>query len=285
MMGKYYVWLDAGHSKLTSGKRNEKANPKFYEYEFNNDIAVKLKARLEEHGITVYLTNSTPNGVDIALTTRANTANIKWNSLGKPSNAIFVSIHGNASTGAWANARGVEVYHAKNASSKSKKLASLLTNQIYKDVKAIDSGFKQRGVKSSNFTVIYKANMPSVLIEHGFYDNKEDLLLMQNKRNIFVEADCKAICEYFGITYKKGTTNSTQPIINNQEFLIKVIYKGKDGLNIRQEPNTTSKIMGQVYEGGVYTIVEVRGNWGLLKSYAKNKNGWINLNPKYVERK
>lgn len=286
-MSKYYVWLDAGHSKLTSGKRNEKANPKFYEYEFNNDIAVKLKARLEEHGITVFLTNSTPNGVDIALTTRANKANIKWNSLGKPSNAIFVSIHGNASTGAWANARGVEVYHAKNASSKSKKLASLLTNQIYKDVKAIDSGFKQRGVKSSNFTVIYKTNMPSVLIEHGFYDNKEDLLLMQNKRNIFVEADCKAICDFFGITYKKQAIKIVEqkPIENNESFLIKVIYKGKEGLNIRQEPNTTSKIMGQVYEGGVYTIVEVKNNWGLLKSYAKNKNGWINLNPKYVEKK
>ena len=42
-MSKYYVWLDAGHSKATGGKRNEKANPKFYEYEFNNDIAIKLK--------------------------------------------------------------------------------------------------------------------------------------------------------------------------------------------------------------------------------------------------
>lgn len=284
-MSKYYVWLDAGHSKATGGKRNEKANPKFYEYEFNNDIAIKLKKRLEEQGITVYLTNTSPEGKDIALSTRANTANIKWNTLGKPTNAIFISIHGNASTGAWAKARGVEVYHANNASGKSKKLALLLTNQIYEDIKKIDNGFKQRGVKSSNFTVIYKANMPSVLIEHGFYDNKEDLFLMQNKRDMFVEADCKAICEYFGITYKKGTTNSTQPIINNQEFLIKIIYKGKEGLNIRQKPNTTSKIMGQVYEGGVYTIVEVQGNWGLLKSYAKNKNGWINLNPKYVERK
>ena len=276
-MSKYYVWLDAGHSKLTSGKRNEKANPKFYEYEFNNDIAVKLKARLEEHGITVYLTNSTPNGVDIALTTRANTANIKWNSLGKPSNAIFVSIHGNASTGAWANARGVEVYHAKNASSKSKKLASLLTNQIYKDVKAIDSGFKQRGVKSSNFTVIYKANMPSVLIEHGFYDNKEDLALMQNHRNVFVEADCKAICKYFGITYKAPTAKKTTP---SNSFLVKIIYDGKEGLNIRAEANLTSKVVGQVYEGQVFTIVEVKNNMYKLKSGA----GWISANSKYVKK-
>ena len=277
-MSKYYVWLDAGHSKATGGKRNEKANPKFYEYEFNNDIAVKLKARLEAHGITVYLTNTTPNGADIALTTRANKANTKWSSLGKPSNAIFVSIHGNASTGAWANARGVEVYHANNASSKSKNLASLLTKQIYEDIKKVDSGFKQRGVKSANFTVIYKASMPSVLIEHGFYDNKKDLALMQNKRSVFVEADCKAICKYFGITYKA-------PTAVNENFQIKVIYEGKEGLNIREQPNTTSKIKGQIYYNEVYTIVEVQGNWGLLKSYAKNKNGWINLSSKYVMKR
>ena len=95
-MSNYYVWLDAGHSAQTGGKRNTIANPKFYEYEFNNDIAVKLKARLEAHGITVYLINTTPNGVDIPLATRANRANNKWNRLGKPSNAIFVSINKNS---------------------------------------------------------------------------------------------------------------------------------------------------------------------------------------------
>ena len=89
----------------------------------------------------------------------------------------------------------------------------------------------------------------------------------------------------FGYTWNwfieqcKGTV--AKPIENNQNFLIKIIYKGKEGLNIRQEPNTTSKIMGQVYEGGVYTIVEVKNNWGKLKSGL----GWISLNPKYVERK
>ena len=163
-MAKGFIWLDAGHSKATGGKRNVIANPKFYEYEFNNDVAVRLKARLEAHDIIVYLTNSTPNGADISLTARANTANRKWSSLGKPSNAAFVSIHANAagSCATWAKARGVEVYHANNASDKSKKLAKLLTDQIYADIHAIDSGFRQRGVKSANFTVIKNANMPSV---------------------------------------------------------------------------------------------------------------------------
>ena len=276
-MAKYYVWLDAGHSKATAGKRNTVANPDFFEYEFNNDIAVKLKKRLEEHGITVYLTNTTPNGADISLTKRANIANDKWKSLGKPSNAIFVSLHGNASTGAWAKARGVEVYHAGNASAKSKELALLLTNQIYNDVKAIDSGFKNRGRKSANFTVIYKALMKAVLIEHGFYDNKEDLALMQNHRNVFVEADCKAICKYFGITYKAPTTKKEE---SKESFLVKIIYDGKEGLNIRAEANLTSKVVGQVYEGQVFTIVEVKNNMYKLKSGV----GWISANSKYVKK-
>ena len=280
-MAKYYVWLDAGHSKATAGKRNTVANPDFFEYEFNNDIAIKLKKRLEEHGITVYLTNTTPNGADISLTKRANTANDKWKALGKPSNAIFVSLHGNASTGAWAKARGVEVYYAGNASAKSKELALLLTNQIYNDVKAIDGGFKNRGRKCANFTVIYKALMKAVLIEHGFYDNKEDLALMQNHRNVFVEADCKAICKYFGITYKIPNSNTTtKPANPTGSFLVKIIYDGKEGLNIRAEANTSSKINGQVFEGQVFTIVEEKNGFGKLKSGA----GWISLNSKYVKK-
>lgn len=276
-MAKYYVWLDAGHSKATAGKRNTVANPDFFEYEFNNDIAVKLKKRLEEHGITVYLTNATPNGTDISLTKRANIANDKWKSLGKPSNAIFVSLHGNASTGAWAKARGVEVYHAGNASAKSKELALLLTNQIYNDVKKIDSGFKNRGRKSANFTVIYKALMKAVLIEHSFYDNKEDLALMQNHRNIFVEADCKAICKYFGITYKAPNTSKPATSTN---YIVKVIYEGSDGLNIRKEATTSSAVVGVVYCGEAFTIVEEKNGWGRLKSNL----GWISLNSKYVKK-
>lgn len=281
-MTKYHAWLDAGHSKQTSGKRNTKANPDFFEYEFNNDITIKLKERLEDHGITVYLTNITPNGADISLANRANTANTKWKALGKPANAIFVSLHGNASTGAWANARGVEVYHAGNASAKSKKLASLLTNQIYNSIKAIDSNFKNRGVKSANFTVIYKANMPSVLIEHGFYDNKADLELMQNNRDAFVEADCIAICKYFGIEYKKKTaeikdTNNANP---NDSFLVKIIYEGSEGLNIRKEADLSSDVVGQVYKKQVFTIVEVKNNMYRLKS----GRGWISANSKYVQK-
>lgn len=287
-MANYYVWLDSGHAKNTGGKRNTLANPAYYEWDWNNKVQYKLKDRLEDHGITVYLTNPNPATVsDIALTTRANIANNKWRSLGRPSNAIFISIHANAagSCAQWANARGVEVYHASNASTQSKNLASLLTNRIYKDLYAIDNGFKNRGRKQADFTVIYKANMRAVLIEHGFYDNRADLNLMVNHMDRFVEADCKAICEYFGIAYKvpsvQNSTSQQNPQQSSQSN-VNVPYIARitcDELNIRESDSFNSRVIGVLHKGDAYTIIQESNGLGKLKY-----EGWISVNEKYIDK-
>ena len=103
--------LDAGHSFNTKGKNNAKEN--FYEWEFNNDMQYKIKARCEELGIKVFLTNPNPQNVsDIALTTRANLGNEYWIKNNK-CKAIFISIHANAFSNA--SARGTETYVANNS--------------------------------------------------------------------------------------------------------------------------------------------------------------------------
>ena len=193
--------LDAGHSFSTAGKRNEKEN--FYEWEFNNDMQYKIKSRCEELGIKVFLTNPNPGTVsDIPLSTRASLANDYWLKNSKPK-AMFISIHANAFSNS--NARGTETYHASNASSTSKNFAKVLNDNIVKVMKGLDPASKDRGVKSENFTVIYKASMQSVLIEYGFYSNLDDLKILKNNRSELVEATVKAICSYFGIEYKEKT--------------------------------------------------------------------------------
>ena len=67
--------------------------------------------------------------------------------------------------------------------------------------------------------------------------------------------------------YKEKTTKPD--VFKN--FLVKITA---DVLNIRQKPSTSSKIVGQITDKGVYTIVDVSGTWGKLKSGA----GWISLN-------
>ncbi len=79
--------------------------------------------------------------------------------------------------------------------------------------------------------------------------------------------------------FKNEITKASNPP-GIESFLVKIIYSGSDGLNVRKEPNTSSQIMGVVYENQVYTIVETKNGWGKLKSGL----GWISLNSKYVKK-
>ena len=212
--------LDAGHSFNTKGKNNVKEN--FYEWEFNNDMQYKIKARCEELGIKVFLTNPNPNKVsDIPLSTRSNLANDYWIKNNK-CKSIFISIHANAFSNA--SARGTETYVAKNSSTTSKNFAKVLNNEIVKTMKELDPASEDRGVKTENFTVIYKASMPSVLVEYGFYSNLDDLKILKNNRSELVEATVKAICQFFRIEYKKEITTNT-----NKLYKVCIgAYKDKD---------------------------------------------------------
>lgn len=67
--------------------------------------------------------------------------------------------------------------------------------------------------------------------------------------------------------------------LEEKPFMVRVTA---DALNIRRAPSHLYKIMGVITDKGSYTIVKTQENWGLLKSYADEENGWINLN--YTKR-
>ena len=200
--------LDAGHAKNTPGKNNASQN--FYEWEFNNDMQYKIKARCEELGIKVFLTNPNPAAVsDIALSTRASLANDYWLRNSKPK-SMFISLHANAFSAS--SARGTETYHANNASNTSKNFAKVLNDEVVKAMKSLDKNAKDRGVKCKDWTVIQKASMPSVLVEYAFYSNLDDLKILKNNRSELVEATVKAICQYFGIEYKEKASSTDKKL-------------------------------------------------------------------------
>ena len=219
-MSKYLLILDSGHAKNTAGKKA--FDNSFYEWDFNNKMQYALKKRAEEYGITVKLTNPNPGTVkDIPLTTRATTANNFYKNLNIPK-AVMVSLHANAYGSTWNTARVVEVYHASNASNNSKNLAKYICDNIYSDAKAIDTGFKNRGVKCQDFTVIYKTITPCVLVEYGFYSNKDDLKILKNNQSDLVEATLKGICKYFNIKYQepKKETVTKAPVDSNTYYRV-----------------------------------------------------------------
>lgn len=207
-MSKYAI-LDAGHCHATAGKRSP--GGALMEWEFNNSMQYRVKKRLEELGVTVYLVNPDPQkGSEVSLKARCDRANSYYKSKGKPADTIFVSLHANASGNTWSNARGVETFTTSGCSSKSDRAAKFVNDQIYADVKAVDSGFKNRGCKKASYYVIKNTNCPAILVEYEFYSNKDGVNLLKNRRDLLCEATVKGLCKHFNITYKPPG-NVTQP--------------------------------------------------------------------------
>ena len=79
-----------------------------------------------------------------------------------------------------------------------------------------------------------------------------------------------------GVTVEPKTKVTPRPVPKG-DFMIKVTT---NELNVRLGPGTNHKVISVVKKGGVYTITEVNGSWGRLKSGL----GWINISDKYVTR-
>lgn len=86
----------------------------------------------------------------------------------------------------------------------------------------------------------------------------------------------------FGYTWEwfKNQVMSKQPAntpTSNDAFVVKV---NVDSLNVRKGPGISYAIVTSIKKGEAYTIVEVNGSWGKLKSGI----GWINISANYVKR-
>lgn len=193
---KMKICLDAGHSAQTKGKRSPDSS--LMEYEFNRDVGRRLKAILERHGVEVIETVT--DDTDVSLSQRCKIAN-------NNKADYFVSIHANADGKGynWTSARGWEI-HIVGKGGKAEKLAKAIHKHSIPIL-----GLKDRGVRISNFQVLRDTDMPAVLIEHGFYTNKEecDILKTEEFRQKCAEADAKGILEFLGIEYQGSETEIT----------------------------------------------------------------------------
>lgn len=228
--------LDSGHAEYVAGK--EAPDKSMREWEFNTDMQYKIKKLAEKHGLKVFLTNPYPEQKDeMGLTKRADLANNYWKLQQRPP-ALFFSIHSNAYKNEFNTARGTETYIASNASQNSKNAAIYVQDEVYKMIKSIDSQAKDRGVKVADFTVIYKAQMPSILAEYAFYTNKEDLKILKENRDELAEATMQAICKYFGITYiptePEKPIDPDPPVVQRKLYENCIVYSSQADENISQ---------------------------------------------------
>ncbi len=266
------VVIDAGHY---TGYNPYPAAKGYSEGNQMWKLAGYLKSSLERCGVKVILTKSSC-GENPGLTTRGATA-------GRNHADIFLSLHSNAvSSAVNDNVTGVEVYHSIfNGSS----FASALALTVSRIMNTKNRGAKtRRGSGNWDYYSVIKGAVDSgckeaYLIEHGFHTSHKDasFLIVDSNLKKIAEAEGKVICEHLGISFVSDFVPTQTGTPTGNSFLVRVIDKN---LNIRSGPSTAYRVVGQIRDGGVYTIVETKGTVGKAGSWGKLKSGagWISLN-------
>ena len=228
---KMRICLDAGHGRETAGKRSP--DESFFEYEFNRDVTNRLKDILERYNIEVLLTCDDEHDIDLKVRCEyANANNCDY----------YVSIHANAHKEYWTDASGWEI-HIVGKGGNAEKLAKC----IHKYSKEL--GLKDRGIKVSNFQVLRDTDMPAVLIEHGFYTNKEEVEKLRDStfRQKCAIADAKGILEHLGIDFGNDINVATNDKVTDTNVGDLVLTIGQKSYYVngdKKESDVAPKIEG-----------------------------------------
>lgn len=162
------IFIDPGHGGIDSGAiSNTLNNSIFKEKDIALNISLMQKRLFDSLGFETIISRSTD--IDISLENRVNMAN-NWGA------DLFISNHVNSGGG-----KGIEIW-ANSTNMNSQNIATKILENI-----CTNTNFNSRGVKTKTLTngedyfyVLRETNMPSILIEHGFIDNANDLTLITN---------------------------------------------------------------------------------------------------------
>lgn len=171
-----FINIDCGHGGFIDGeyttapaKMFDHGDFVFFEGIFNRMVGLELAQLCIKKEVSFAFT--TTSHYDTALSARAKTAN-HYKRLYSEKKHILTSIHGNAFKDQ--GVTGIEAWTDENKDD-SDTLAKCILDEFS------DFGWNNRGEKEKDLTVIYMANMPAVLLELGFYTNKEQAKMMLKK--------------------------------------------------------------------------------------------------------
>lgn len=196
------VILDPGHG----GRDKGAVGPYEREKNFALDVGRRVRDELQNAGMKVLMTRNTDDFIELqdrAALTKGR------------SDAIFVSLHFNASPNREAN--GLEIFSVTPRGSPSTEYDELLVRDMvaeYGNVNEVPSfilahsiyqalqgsGLKMadRGVKRARFAVLRLTRVPAVLVEGGFLSHPGDAKRVASKdwRNSYADAIASGILEF-----------------------------------------------------------------------------------------
>jgi N-acetylmuramoyl-L-alanine amidase len=160
------ICLDPGHGGRDPGAVG--TDPfTLEEKEINLSVASFLEEKLENAGHWVAMTRR--RDIFIKLDSRAEFAN-------RLEADLFISLHTNSFRSSTVS--GIEVYHYPNSEEGRTAAENILASLI-----ASFPDHNNRGVKTRDFVVLKKTEMPAVLVEVEFLSNPEQLQFLADEDN------------------------------------------------------------------------------------------------------
>lgn len=272
-MGKIEIALSDGHGKNTAGKRTpaipELGGRVIRENEFNKATVKYLNEELKRCGFGTLLV--APTDEDTPLSTRTNLANSKKVDL-------YISIHYNAFDSSFSgrNPEGFSAHVYKGQSNKSAgKFAKIALKYLARGTKQVN-----RGLVEQDLHELRETNMPAVLFECGFMDNKREALLMLESsfQKEVAQEIAKAVCEFYGVKYKSGSSSKPKPVTSvGSTYKVK---KGDSLWSISQEFNTSVSDLKKLNGLKSDTIrvgqtLKVSGSGATYHTVKKGESLWV----------
>lgn len=254
------IALDAGHGYNTAGKRSY--DEAFREWEINDKVADYVQEELEKQGFEIVRLDDVTGETDVDL-------NVRLAKAKKLDVDFVISIHQNAYGETWNNATGVESYYSILSSDKSREMAQKAAQKMSEYIGTVNRGAKGTTTELFINREFTKAGIDNILTEGLFMSNHEDVAQMQTDE--YIVSYGKAIVESVTETLKGNIGEAVNKIVRIKQM--------DDTLNIRSSASATSRIVGEVTSGEVFTIIETKNGFGKLASGA----GWIRLSDKFVE--
>ena len=175
------LFIDPGHGGAEVGAIGKLNNKEIYEKTINIKLAKMVNEMLVNNGVKTHMLR---NGDEtIAVSKRPEIAN-------EMGAHFYMSLHNNASEAK--SVHGVQICYS-DATAEFSGISNLGIAEIfYNNIASL--GLRRAGlINNSKYIVIYKANMPSIIVESAFMSNTSDLSLLTNDE--FLEKLAQKICD------------------------------------------------------------------------------------------
>jgi len=211
---------------------------------YMNLIANAMEPYLVASGIT--FTRNDPAGTVGSSVRQSNAGNYD----------LHLALHSNASGSANpGRQQGTDVYYY--ATSTRGKAAAELFAENLKDI--YPDPAKVRALPTTALYELRYTRAPSILVEIAYHDNAADAEWIKNNIQAIARNLSLSVAEYFGV-----------PLVDPQPTRQGVVRTQGGRLNVREQPSTDSRVLGQLANGTTVTVTGQDGNWYLI-----NYNGLV----------